>query len=342
MRGAIRGIATGIQRTQVVQWIRLAAPALVLTMAAAACTTSDGDAADPPATADQPVDGSTAASGTTTPDERPTDDGPTANGPASTQPEPPSEPPAQPEESAAPELPPVRYAVSLPALMRKDYEGRGLRLGAALAEYSTYTRYAVTYLSGDLRISGIMNVPDGNGPFPVLILNHGYIDPAYYVTGQGLAREQDFLARRGYVVLHTDYRNHAGSDDDPTAERRMRLGYTEDVINAVLAVKRSPLPFLDGDRVGLLGRSMGGGVTLNALVVRAGSGRRGNGLRVGELEGHRQLQPVPAGRPGGRQRLRFSGVGRAEGESRVLAWRVLPTLFRPDHRAGADAPRHGR
>jgi dipeptidyl aminopeptidase/acylaminoacyl peptidase len=128
----------------------------------------------------------------------------------------------------------------------------------------------VTYKSGDLTISGIMNVPDGKGPFPVLVLNHGYIDPSYYVTGQGLAREQDFLARRGYVVLHTDYRNHAGSDDDPTAERRMRLGYTEDVINAVLAIRRSQLPFLDGERVGLLGRSMGGGVTLNVLVVRPG------------------------------------------------------------------------
>lgn len=183
-----------------------------------------------------------------------------------------SSPKSTPVPSPRPseQLPPVPGPVSLPALMREDFDGRGLRLGPVLAEYSTYTRYAVTYRSGDLTISGIMNVPDGKGPFPVLVLNHGYIDPAYYVTGQGLAREQDFLARRGYVVLHTDYRNHAGSDDDPTAERRMRLGYTEDVVNAVLAVKRSSLPFLDGERVGLLGRSMGGGVTLNALVVRPG------------------------------------------------------------------------
>jgi dipeptidyl aminopeptidase/acylaminoacyl peptidase len=233
-------------------------------MAATGCTTSESDTAGSPETAGQPAD--SAESG---PDGTPTEEAPTAS-PSEPTESPTSEPPPQPEESAEPELPPVSYAVSLPALMRKDYDGRGLRRGAVLAEYSTYTRYAVTYLSGDLRISGIMNVPDGKGPFPVLILNHGYIDPAYYVTGQGLAREQDFLARRGYVVLHTDYRNHAGSDDDPTAERRMRLGYTEDVINAVLAVKRSPLPFLDGERVGLLGRSMGGGVTLNALVVRPG------------------------------------------------------------------------
>ena len=160
--------------------------------------------------------------------------------------------------------------MSLPALMAKEYDGRRLRLGRVLARTSDYVRRAVSYRSGDLRISGIINVPDGAGPFPVAVLLHGYIDPEIYVTGHGLMREQDYLARRGYVVLHVDYRNHAGSDDDPAAERRLRLGYTEDVVNAVLAVKRSDLPFLDGERVGLVGRSMGGGVTYNTLVAQPG------------------------------------------------------------------------
>ena len=68
-------------------------------------------------------------------------------------------------------------------------------------------------------------------------------------------------------MLHTDYRNHAGSDKDPRNDRRLRLGYTEDTINAVKALRGSDLP-VDPDRIGMLGRSMGGGVTQNALVVR--------------------------------------------------------------------------
>ncbi|MGH8826857.1 MAG: alpha/beta hydrolase family protein, partial [Jiangellaceae bacterium] len=133
-----------------------------------------------------------------------------------------------------------------------------------------YTRYFITYLSAGLTISGIMNVPVGDGPFPVLVLNHGYIDPDVYTNGRGLRREQDYLARRGYAVLHTDYRGHAQSDDDPNTELELRLGYTEDVVNAVLALKSSGLPYLDGQRIGLLGRSMGGGITYNALVARPG------------------------------------------------------------------------
>jgi uncharacterized protein len=172
-----------------------------------------------------------------------------------------------PEPSAEPHPP---DAVSLPALMRHDYDGRGLRVGPVLARTDAYTRYAVSYLSGDLRISGVMNVPTGRGPFPTLVLNHGYIDPPVYYSGQGLSREQDYLARAGYVVLHTDYRNHADSDKAPATNRRLRLGYTVDVINAVRALKRSSLPYVDPDRMGYLGRSMGGGVTLNALVVSPG------------------------------------------------------------------------
>ncbi|TDE09724.1 alpha/beta fold hydrolase [Jiangella asiatica] len=154
--------------------------------------------------------------------------------------------------------------------MQQDYDGGDLRVGEVLETADAYTRHAVTYRGGGLTISGILNLPAGDGPFPVLILAHGYIDPEVYTTGRGLRREQDYLARQGYAVLHTDYRNHAGSDDDPTNEVRLRLGYTEDVVNAVLAVRSAGLPYLDGERVGLLGRSMGGGVALNTLVVRPG------------------------------------------------------------------------
>jgi dipeptidyl aminopeptidase/acylaminoacyl peptidase len=155
-------------------------------------------------------------------------------------------------------------------LINKNYDGHDLRRGRMIGDYGAYKRYLITYRGDGLKISGVMNVPDGKGPFPVVVLNHGYIDRDIYVPGQGLAREQDYLARQGYVVLHTDYRGHASSDDDKNIDYELRLPYAVDTINAVLAVKSSKLPFLDKDRVGWLGRSMGGGVTLTALVAQPG------------------------------------------------------------------------
>ena len=158
--------------------------------------------------------------------------------------------------------------VSIQAMIEKEFQGTDLSFGKILDDNSSYTRYYITYKSEGLKISGIMNIPKGTGPFPVLILNHGHIDTNIYTNGRGLKREQDYLARRGYVVLHTDYRNHADSDKDTDNETRFRLGYAEDAINAVLAVKNSELPYFDKENIGMLGHSMGGGVTLNTLVVR--------------------------------------------------------------------------
>ncbi|NHC15299.1 alpha/beta hydrolase family protein [Motilibacter deserti] len=192
--------------------------------------------------------------------------------PVTSAPAAPVTPSTSPSAAAAPGATrtPRPNPVSIPALMEKEYDGRGLKLGRVLDRNSAYTRYYVTYKSGKLTISGILNVPRGRGPFPALVLAHGHIDTDIYVNGQGLRREQDYLAREGYVVLHTDYRNHASSSDDPRNEVTLRLGYTEDVVNAVLALKKSTLKSIDGERVGLLGRSMGGGVTLNTLVAQPG------------------------------------------------------------------------
>lgn len=158
--------------------------------------------------------------------------------------------------------------VSILGIAEKEIVGKDLTLGRVLDDNSVYTRYYITYKSGDLTISGIMNVPKGTGPFPVLFLNHGYIDPVIYTNGRGLKREQDYLARQGYVVIHSDYRNHADSSKDPNADVNFRLGYAEDVIAGIEAMKASTLPYFNKEKIGLLGHSMGGGVSLQIMTAK--------------------------------------------------------------------------
>jgi dipeptidyl aminopeptidase/acylaminoacyl peptidase len=160
--------------------------------------------------------------------------------------------------------------VSLQYISQEKFDGRDLKLVRVLATSEAYTRYYITYMSGKLKISGIMNVPKGRGPYPVIVTAHGFVEPRYYTTGRGLKREQDYLARAGYAVIHPDYRNNDGSDKDPENNLRLNLGYTEDVINAVYAVKSSGYRFLDGSNIGLLGHSLGGGVALNIMVAKPG------------------------------------------------------------------------
>lgn len=217
--------------------------ALLLLAPLAAC--SDGDpAADPAPT--------TSAS--------PSPDVPTPTDATPTEPTAPTEP--------AETLPPVADRTSLPQLMRERFTGSRIRFTALEGETDAYTRHQVTYRSGDVTVSGVLLRPKGRGPFPGIVLNHGYIEPSVYVTGQGLAREQDWLARAGFVVLHTDYRGHAASDPATPLDRESRLGYTRDAINAVQSLKKER--YVDPSKMAMLGRSMGGGITLNALVAQPG------------------------------------------------------------------------
>lgn len=180
-----------------------------------------------------------------------------------------------PDRDTAPD-PPAPHPISTLALAEARLSGSDLRIGAVREQTASFTSYDVTFRSRTstgtdtrtLRISGVLNVPAGEGPFPAVVLAHGYVDPAIYVRGQGMTRERGRLADRGFVALHVDYRNHAESDDDPRVATAVELGYAADVLNAAQALRRSPDVAVDPERVSLFGRSMGGGVVMQAMVAK--------------------------------------------------------------------------
>lgn len=162
--------------------------------------------------------------------------------------------------------------LSIPYFSQMKLEGKDLELTQVLADNTAYTRYEIRYNSNGLTISGILNIPKGDGPFPLVMTNHGYIDPAIYTIGRGLKREQDYLARQGFAVIHPDYRGHGASDPSPDTKEiyDASLEYAMDSINAINAIKDSDLPevqSIDAERVGMMGHSLGGGLTLNVLVA---------------------------------------------------------------------------
>ena len=252
---------------------------------------------------------------------------------------------AEESEPAAPPKP-----VSVLGLAAERHSGDRLRLGAVrertaalhvvrrhLPQPQHYPRRRGPEES--YTISGVLNVPTGRGPFPAVVLAHGYIDPAYYVRGQGMTRERGYLAARGYVALHVDYRNHAESTDDPAYQRRMRLGYTADVINAVKALRSSGDVPVDDDRVALFGRSMGGGVILKALVAAPGlvqAAAPWASVSSLEADNFRQFMSEP-GDTRGQEVVAAPRLARRE--PGLLARELLAPVLRPHHRAGAARAR---
>jgi len=148
--------------------------------------------------------------------------------------------------------------------------GSHLSVGRELSTDRAYTRHAATYTSDGLTISALLLQPSAAGRHPGVVLVHGFVDPASYATGGELQREQDALARAGYVVLCPDLRGLGGSDPGPDGPPDLEMGATDDVVNAVAALVTADLPGLDRDRIALLGHSLGGLLVLNVLVAKPG------------------------------------------------------------------------
>lgn len=157
--------------------------------------------------------------------------------------------------------------VSMPALLHHRYDGRRMRV-RKVGSQPGVVDYALRYRSDSLAITGTMTVPDSPGRHPVVLLAHGYVRPAQYRSRRYAQRIRFYLARRGYVVVQPDYRNYGGSTQESDAFVPRPRGYPEDLINAVIALRRAKLPFVRRGPVHLFGRSMGGGAALQALATR--------------------------------------------------------------------------
>ncbi len=164
---------------------------------------------------------------------------------------------------------PPRYTLSLDpkslaidSLRARSYGGGVIKITRTLSTYDEFRRVLFEYPSEGLRITGMMNIPRGTGPFPVVILDHGYFKPSEYKTGDGTRPAADNFARNGYLTLASDYRCYGGSQCGPNP---LYVGYAVDVLNLIGSL--SSLSFADTERVGIWGHSMGGGITIRVLTI---------------------------------------------------------------------------
>ena len=172
------------------------------------------------------------------------------------------------------------HPLQIEVMRKQAYPAGPITFEQTLNPGANYSRYIVSYRSDGYKVYALMTVPDGTGPngtgpngtkpatgWPVIVFNHGYIAPAEYRSTERYVAYVDYIARNGYIVFMSDYRGWANSEggDSVVGGGYGSPALTVDVLAATAALKA--YKDADPDRIGMWGHSMGGQLTLRAMVV---------------------------------------------------------------------------
>jgi dienelactone hydrolase len=136
---------------------------------------------------------------------------------------------------------------------------------------STESSLAVTPVGSSLEIPATLIRPEGEGPFPAVVILHDCSGLGPGSSGAPARWSKD-LVQQGYVVLIPDSFTPRGFPGGvctlPGMETTSASGYARaaDAYGALAAVRA--LPFVDGKRVGVMGNSHGGWAVLAAMVAQ--------------------------------------------------------------------------
>ncbi len=137
----------------------------------------------------------------------------------------------------------------------------------------------VTFSSGKLLLHGFIHKPQGNGPFPAILLNHG--SEQFPKSGRGIVEP---YVNQGYVVFFPHRRGQGCSSSqsdyimdsinrEPATTRdkkfvELQETHLEDTISALSYLKQ--LPYVNTNRIVMVGASFGGIQTVLATEKHLG------------------------------------------------------------------------
>lgn len=159
------------------------------------------------------------------------------------------------------------HPLTIETLRNTKTPGSEIVVEEELENGSNYTRAIVSYRSEGLKIYALLTVPIGEAPkggWPGIVFNHGYIPPKEYRTTERYVAYMDAFSRNGYVVIKPDYRGHGNSEGTAVGGYGSQA-YTIDVLNAFASLQN--YKGVNPKRIAMWGHSMGGFITLRAMVV---------------------------------------------------------------------------
>ncbi|MCH7641265.1 alpha/beta fold hydrolase [Patescibacteria group bacterium] len=147
-----------------------------------------------------------------------------------------------------------------------------LQIEETIEEENEFTSYLFSFkfnptLDGKeiRKTTGQINVPGGEGPFPVVVMFRGYIDQERYITGDGTRRAAGVYAENGFITVAPDFLGYGDSDDQAENIFEARFQTYVTVLSLVKSIEQ--VQDWDEENVFLWGHSNGGQIALTYLEI---------------------------------------------------------------------------
>lgn len=163
---------------------------------------------------------------------------------------------------------------SIENLANTKIESSKIEIGRVLADKPEFTSYEFAMeFSPDLsknvkKTTGLINIPKGVGPFPLIVMFRGYVDQKKYVVGMGTQHAGEFFAKNGFITIAPDFLGYGNSDSEATNIFESRFQTYTTAISLLTTVHS--LEQWDGKNIFIWGHSNGGQIALTILEITGG------------------------------------------------------------------------
>lgn len=171
---------------------------------------------------------------------------------------------------------------SIENLTNSNIEPSSIQIGKVITDDKDFTAYEFTFeFSPDLsknlkKTTGLINIPKGSGPFPLIVMFRGYVDQKKYVIGMGTQHAGEFFAKNGFITVAPDFLGYGNSDleAENIFESRFQTYVTAiALLKSTEALKDYPLKVetnyinTDHSNIFIWGHSNGGQIALTTLEI---------------------------------------------------------------------------
>lgn len=135
------------------------------------------------------------------------------------------------------------------------------------SEIKIEDEHLFSFIVDNKKVTGCLNIPEGEGPFPIIVMFRGYVNQKEYKTCDGTKRAGEYFAKNGFITIAPDFLGYSGSDPEAENIFESRFQTYTTALTLLKSLDHSIDQPFNHSSVAIWGHSNGGQIALTILEI---------------------------------------------------------------------------